>query len=350
MRRSATSINSSVACLLTLLLVLFVACRQETPLKVLQFNIWHEGTAVEGGVQGIIDNIAALEPDFVTFCEVNNTDGQAFIPRLITALAERGQTYYGETSTRTAILSKYKIDKQEVIFPKQKENGYVLKATATVQGQTVVVYAAHLDYTRYACYLPRGYSGTTWKKLDAPVTDVDSILTVNRESFRDEAIAEVINDALKEQQQGHLVIVGGDFNEPSHLDWTEATRDLFDRRGAVVPWDCSVMLYQNGFLDAYRVRYPDPVTHPGFTFPTDNEKVDPSKLTWAPEADERDRIDFIYYMPDPRLQLKDAVVVGPAGCIVNNQREASTSDDPFILPTGTWPTDHKAVMATFVLR
>ncbi len=38
----------------------------------------------------------------------------------------------------------------------------------------------------------------------------------------------------------------------------------------------------------------------GFTFPAGNklaEEAKLEKLAWAPEADERDRIDFIYYYP-----------------------------------------------------
>ena len=47
--------------------------------------------------------------------------------------------------------------------------GSVLKARIRINGRDVVVYSAHLDYTHYACYLPRGYSGVTWKNLHAPV-------------------------------------------------------------------------------------------------------------------------------------------------------------------------------------
>lgn len=70
--------------------------------------------------------------------------------------------------------------------------------------------------THYACYLPRGYSGVTWKKLDAPVTDSAEVEKANRESMRDEAIYHFIEDSKKEN--GNIILLGGDFNEPSHLD------------------------------------------------------------------------------------------------------------------------------------
>ena len=111
-----------------------------------------------------------------------------------------------------------------------------------------------------------------------------------------------------------------------------------------------VLLEENGFKDAYREVYPDPVTHPGFTFPSDNPDVDVKKLAWAPEADERDRIDFIYFKPNKKLKLIDAAVVGPRKSIIRGERAEENSKDKFIQPAGTWPTDHKAVLATFKLK
>lgn len=60
--------------------------------------------------------------------------------------------------------------------------------------------------------------------------------------MRDDAIARFIKEAEKDKVAGRIVILGGDFNEPSHLDWTEATKDMRDHYGLVVPWDVSVML------------------------------------------------------------------------------------------------------------
>ena len=72
-----------------------------------------------------------------------------------------------------------------------------------------------------------------------------------------------------------------------------------------------------------------------------------SKLAWAPKADERDRIDFIFYDPSQNLSLKDIVIIGPSSSILRNQRVEEESEDPFIAPVNIWPTDHKALLATF---
>lgn len=335
-----------------LLILLICSCTlygKSKELTVLQMNIWQEGTMVDGGFDAIADEVSRLSPDIVLFSEVRNYHGKQFIPRILQALKDRGVNYYGETSTLdVGILSKYKIQEQRPNYPLKNDAGSVLKARIEIEGQTIVVYSAHLDYTHYACYLPRGYSGVTWKKLDAPVLDSREIEKANNESLRDEAIRGVIEDV--ENEKGNIILLGGDFNEPSHLDWKENTKDLWDHNGTVVRWDCSVLLEENGFKDAYREVYPDPVTHPGFTFPSDNPDVDVKKLAWAPEADERDRIDFIYFKPNKKLKLIDAAVVGPRKSIIRGERAEENSKDKFIQPAGTWPTDHKAVLVTFKLK
>ncbi len=319
-------------------------------LKVLQFNIWSEGTAVENGFNAIIDNIIAVNPDMVTLSEVRNYNDIDFISHLISKLKERGFIFYGESSISTGVISRYPIIEQTVLYPYKNDQGSVLKSIIEVEKRTIALYSAHLDYKNYACYLPRGYSGSTWKKLNEPVSNPDLILAANRKSYRVEAVNKIIADAKKEIHKGHIVIIGGDFNEPSHLDWQENTKNLWDHNGVVVEWDCSKMLHENNFLDTYRKLHPDAVNYPGFTFPSDNPDAPISKLTWAPEADERERIDFIYYHPNENITLKDVLIVGPSTSIVRSNRKEEKSKDRFILPSGIWPTDHKAVLAIFDLQ
>lgn len=334
-----------------LFLLVFFSCKPATELKVLQINIWQEGTMVESGFDAITNEIVRLNADVVLFCEIRNHEGKEFIPRIIQALEAKGLHYYGQSSPLdVGIISKYPVAYPQPNLPKDGDVRAVLKAHIQVDGKTIALYSAHLDYTNYACYLPRGYSGTTWKKLDAPVLDVDSIMVANRKSLRDEAIQNMLEDAKLETAKGNMVIAGGDFNEPSHLDWQEDTKDLYDHNGVVINWDCSVLLVENGFKDAFREKYPNPVSHPGFTFPSDNTAVGIEKLAWAPDVDERDRIDFIYYVPNNHLQLHDVTIVGPSQTIIKGKRAENDHQDVFSVPTGTWPTDHKALFATFKIQ
>ena len=46
--------------------------QEKNEFTVLQWNIWQEGTKVPGGYDAIVNEIARLKPDFVTFSEVRN--------------------------------------------------------------------------------------------------------------------------------------------------------------------------------------------------------------------------------------------------------------------------------------
>lgn len=322
-------------------------------LKVLQLNLWGQGETVPNGVKGIVDIIDQTDPDIAFLCEIFSQKEKHFMDYLTSELKKRGKQYYGENLKQTmGVLSKVKMDEVSSCFILADESrpNPVCKATISLGSKKLIAYSVHWDWTHYECYLPRGYSGTTWKKLPAPVNDADSVLAANRISFRDEGVKALLEDAGKEIKKGNLVILGGDFNEPSHLDWQQNTKDMRDHNGLVINWDCSVLLYEAGFKDVYREIYPDAVTHPGFTFPAGNKDADLNKLVWLPDMDERDRIDFIYYYPDPSLSLDNAVIVGPSQNILKGEIIENDSEDQFIKPTGIWPSDHKGMFSTFLIK
>ena len=341
--------------ILSLLCNASLQCRDQqkvptTHLKVLQMNIWQEGTMVNGGFEAIADEIVHTDPDVVFFSEVRNYNGTRFISRILEALTRRGKNYFGKHSPLdVGILSKYKIEEQETIYPVSTGSGSILRATFRVNKHTCAVYSAHLDYKNYACYLPRGYDGATWKKMETPVTNADTVLIANRISQRDEAIKIFLKAVRKDIKAKNIILLGGDFNEPSHLDWQSDTKHLWNHNGLIIDWDCSMLLYKGGFRDAYRTLYPNVIQYPGFTFPSDNKDAPVSKLAWAPETDERDRIDFIYYYPNKHIKPIHGVIVGPTSSIVKGERKEENSNDPFTIPLGIWPTDHKAVLIEFRL-
>jgi len=315
---------------------------------VLQWNIWQEGTKVAGGYDAIVDEIVRLKPDFVTFSEVRNYNNTRFSDRIVQSLKDRGETYYSFYSYDSGLLSRHAITDSLTIFPEKNDHGSIYKMTSSINGHKIAVYTAHLDYLNDAYYNVRGYDGSTWKEIPIPQT-VREVLEVNDASLRDDAIRDFITAARHDIDEGTIVILGGDFNEPSHLDWTRETKDLYDHNGLIIPWTVPLLLDNSGFIDAYRSLYPDVVACPGFTFPADNPLVKVENLTWTPKSDERERIDYIFYHPHPALQLKSAVIFGPKGSIARSRRVTENTRDNFLLPQGVWPTDHKALLATFRL-
>jgi endonuclease/exonuclease/phosphatase family metal-dependent hydrolase len=317
--------------------------------SVLQFNIWQEGTIVPGGYKGIVRQILESKADFVTLSEVRNYKNTRFCDRIVKSLADSGQVFYSFYSYDSGLLSRYPIVDSTTIYPCVDDHGSAYRAVIDMNGREVALYTTHLDYLNCTYYDVKGYDGSTWRKRP-PMTDVDSIMANNTLSKRDDGMAAILEKANEDKAAGRIVIIGGDFNEPSHLDWVESTKNLYDRQGLIVPWTVSSMLAKEGYVDTYREMYPDPLTHPGFTYPADCPGAEVKKLTWAPTSDERERIDFIYYSPVKGLKLTNALVWGPKGSIKNSQRVQETSQDPIEIGSGIWPTDHKAVLATFEIK
>ncbi|WP_255406388.1 endonuclease/exonuclease/phosphatase family protein [Prevotella sp. KH2C16] len=322
--------------------------KRDQEFTVLQWNIWQEGTLIPGGYDAIVNEIDRLSPDFVTLSEVRNYHGSDFTRRLCQSLKARGKTYYSFRTDDSGLLSRYPLKDSVAVFPLNKDHGSVYKLTAQLGAHEIAVYTAHLDYLDCAYYNVRGYDGFTWKETERP-TSVGEVLRLNDLSWRDNAARCFLNEARHDLEAGRMVIFGGDFNEPSHLDWTEATAYLYDHHGMVVPWTVSTLLERNGFTDGYRKVYPDVLSYPGFTYPCHNPAADITKLTWAPKADERERIDFIYYQGDNLFAI-DAKLFGTGSSIVRSKAVGDRSADPIILPSGTWPTDHKGVWMKFRIK
>lgn len=327
------------------------ASAAERPLKVLQFNIWQGGQNVDGGPDGIADTVVAAAPDVIMLSE----SSPERVARLAQALRERGLSYHdNRTPDDNAVLSRFPITSYAA-YPSWS------KAVIDFHGTEIAAYSGHLEYRYYLNYLPRGYGGGVpepeetseygWDEIPTgPITDVELILRLNHASGRTQVTEAALADAAAERNAGRIAIMAGDFNEPSHLDWTALTRSRFDHHGVVVPWTTTKAFEAAGFIDSYRERYPNPLINPGFTWPSDNVGAPVDQLTWTPKADERDRIDYILYHPDDRLRLTDSVIVGPRRTIVRSERVPERGRDRFLEPTWTWPTDHKAVLSTFNVR
>ena len=104
---------------------------------------------------------------------------------------------------------------------------------------------------------------------------------------------------------GIPVFIGGDFNAPSRLDWTEA---MVGKRPALryaLDWPVSKALADAGFRDSYREIHPDPVANPGITWTTGY----PVPHLMPDEA--VDRIDQIYALGNSTTTASQ--IVGETG-------------------------------------
>lgn len=315
-------------------------------LKIMHLNIWVNGTSVPNGFAKIRDVVACVKPDIACFVEVDNKAGD-ITTRLANELSTAGLPYYAAhvNGSDASIISKYPITSTGPLL-----RSAISVFTVDVSGKIVVIAVAHLDYTYYACYLPRGYrcGGSApyngWTQIGSsdpqPVTDTTIIATQNKGSQRDEQLAAFLDYIANETRP---VILTGDFNEPSHQDWTTRQADMFDHNGVVYEWTTTKALSHKGFTDAYRKVYPDEVLNPGITWPSyANNKPNTS---WTPKSDDRDRIDFIFYK-GINVEAVDAAIVGPkASWAKSILTTENTGNDHFLADTLAWPSDHKGVYA-----
>ena len=354
-----------VAALAAILLSASCTRKEAEKLTFFQLNLWEGLANVEDGYQILEDQVVALLPDVASFCEFpmqgeegrEEPSAEYILGKLIAGIKSRTGVEYYKTSMQgrgtRGILTKHKIVEGASEVPSAAPPGHqewFYRTVIDFGGREIAVYSSHATADHYSCYLPRGYGDGSapygWNKLaGGPVTDPDTILYRDGLSDRRQLAEDLVADALRQSALGRLCIFGGDLNQPSHLDWTEATDGLFDHRGAVIPWSISTTLLQTGFKDAWREAWPDPVANPGITWPVYNK--DALKPTaWAPEADERDRIDFVYYLADDSITVEEAQMVGPASTVLYGKQDRP--DEGTVLPAiNRWCSDHRGLLVTF---
>lgn len=288
--------------LIRILSVVFLACAaliatpafaEPVKLKVMIFNIWRSG--VQLSLQQVVAAIKAADPDVVALQEPEGNS------RKIADML--GWAYVDE---RVHLISRFPLymgTQDDVHF------SYV----EIQRGRMVAISNLHLPSDNYGPEQVRDGKA------------VEEVLQgeIDNRMYMLEPYAAALP---KVAATGIPVILGGDFNSPSHLDWTEA---MVKARPAVkypVEWPESKLMADNGFIDSYRTVHADPVAKPG--------------LTWTPgyphpfvrPTETHDRIDYIYSIGAKAVASE---VIGEVG-----GPDVAISVDP-------WPADHRAVLTTF---
>lgn len=324
--------------------------------SVVQFNVWQEGTSVPDGLSKIADVLIASGCDIATFSEVRNYHGKDWHTKLVAELRKKGNTTLDGRfgGGDVGLVSRFPIESTESI---DTGSGSITAYRLRLPDKRLLtVCSAHLDYKHYGLNLIRGYKGEgDWGLMDADkdgvpdrITDAKKVLAYDMGSQRPAQIAAFLAFAAKERAAGHDVVLAGDFNEASHLDWTpRAAKEMPGHYGVAIKWSSTATLAAAGYADGYRKVFPDEVAYPGFTWPAVADI--PHTTCWAPKSDERDRIDFIFYKGD-HIEAVDAAIVGPKKTYAVNVATDNPGKDPFVCDTLPWPSDHKAVKVVFELK
>lgn len=129
------------------------------------------------------------------------------------------------------------------------------------------------------------------------------------------------------------LIVMGDFNSPSHLDWIESTKHL--HCGWTFEWPATKILSSFQLTDAFRQVYNSPLKVSGITWST---VVKYNKEWGGTIFEPQDRIDMIFYKGNLLQPSKAKVYFG-------NQLITLT---PYH-KNNDWPSDHASVIVDFIV-
>ncbi|GIO41351.1 polysaccharide lyase family 8 super-sandwich domain-containing protein [Paenibacillus apis] len=278
--------------------------KPEIELTVMSLNLWAGDAIKKNGKDRVVhflENLIRTADADVIGIQESNDD-------VITqAAASLGYNVSMKASPNVSLLSRYPI------LDVDKEKDYYL--IEVDPGRAVAISNVHLSSSPYG-----PYSIADGKTVESVLAD---------ENLKH--MAEMRNPFSKLPAlagQGMPVFLTGDFNVPSHLDWTEATKDRYF--GKAVEWPVSKKLQELGMVDSYRSMHPDPASTPG--------------ITWAVEGTEwrtpevYDRIDYVY-AGGPATTLESKLI----GEKTVNGGPISYADiqlDPYL-------SDHRAVVSKF---
>jgi endonuclease/exonuclease/phosphatase family metal-dependent hydrolase len=161
----------------------------------------------------------------------------------------------------------------------------------------------------------------------------EEVLEIEAESGRTGQMAEILAAMATQITDSNNVpvLLTGDTNAPSHLDYVEGLREK-NCGAAGFGWPTSALPQQAGLIDSFRVAHPDPVAVSGTTwspiFPLSEGD------TGFPEP--QDRIDFIYATKQLKVTTSRTTVAGKP------QPPPNEADNE-------WTSDHAAVITLFDL-
>ena len=288
--------------------------KQELPqFKVLVWNIWHGGndeSLPSDGRPSVIEVIKTSGADLVLMIE---TYGSAPLISDSTGLD------YHLISSNLSIYSRFPITK-ELAFPDSISTfnfgGIEILAFDSIP---IVVFDAWLHY------LPD-------TRLAPTHLQEDSILAWENRGSRDNEVFKILTSIKSYIQNSENVpiLLGGDFNSHSHLDWTEATKDTFNHGGAVVNWTVSRALTDAGLTDSYREINSDPLLDLGTTWISGLNENGIFGYT------KQDRIDYLYYKGSFLNPIKSETFIQVPGEMLEFRGKKIM-----------YPSDHGFVLTTF---
>ena len=296
-------------------------------LKVMAWNIWHGGHSKHlpsYGCQGTLGILKQSDADVILMVETYGASAK---------VADLGY-YHRLLSSNLSIYSRYPIT-DTYTFSDSISTSNFGGVEINMNGQKVRLFNTWLHYLPDCRTVPTDKSE-------------EEILAWDNTGSRDDEIRRILN-VLKPflaESDSIPIIMGGDFNIHSHLDWTEATKNSYNHGGAIVNWTVSKEMERAGFKDSFREVNPDPVKNIGTTWmhPVNEDwefKRSAMERTgkYLPydksEILRHDRIDFIYYQGDKLKATESETYNKDIGemLLLDGEEFFFASDHGFVLTT-----------------
>lgn len=244
-------------------------------LRVLVWNVQRGANDFTNGAEKTLAVIRAIDPDVVLMQESYDiNDDRPTLGRWMAT--ELSWNAHQASSPHLCILTRLEID---ATYFHADWHGLGARLIDE-DGRAFIAYSIWIDYRAFVAYELR----------DRPDISDEALLRCETDESDRFSQAQAIIQHLRDES--HLessvpLLVGGDWNCPSHLDWTADTQRVYKYRRNL-PLPVSIAMHEAGFFDAFRRVHPDPVQMPG--------------ITWTPLYRDNnatfDRIDRLY-VKDP---------------------------------------------------
>jgi endonuclease/exonuclease/phosphatase family metal-dependent hydrolase len=339
---SSNSPTSAIACLLRALVgVSFcfamlsgfaLASAADANVKVMSFNVWRSDEKTAAELTKLGNAMIASGANIIGLQELESSKLATLVSQLTTAT---GKTWYSSSMSTTdeQILSTYPILQQAAAVTQPNANlpsvwGAQFEITP---GHNAWIFNGHLTPNPYQPYFLR----------DGTLAQNEAAVIASANAARGADVTSLLSGingsgALAENVP---IFITGDFNEPSHLDWTQAAANATSRTFDLkVAWPASSTIVQADYQDSFRAIHPDPVAKPAYTWtpgvPSADSNVTPPTIA-ANEV--HDRIDFVYYR---------GANVTPTGSMNLSYPDGDPSTD---VGVPGYNSDHRGVVSDFTV-
>ncbi|KAI5457550.1 endonuclease/exonuclease/phosphatase family [Mariannaea sp. PMI_226] len=280
-------------------------------LNVVTLNLWKGGSNVDNFHEKQVRFLNSISADIVGLQECGDTQAATMIAQAL--------GWYSLQYEDVGAVSKYPIISVEPSNPRNLQMRIALDG----DDQQVILWNTHSTAYPYGPYEPC-FNGT----------GTDAIHMAEESSGRVGQVKELITAMATNLKDADNipVLLTGDFNAPSHLDWIPEASKLHCNISSF-SWPTSKLLSQEGLIDSYREEHPDPVAFPGVTW----SPIFLNNPKYADKPEPLDRIDFIYYRGKKlSTDLSNAIIDG-----------SPKPEDPDPHRENEWTSDHKAVWTSF---